>query len=150
MTPSKPRLPARLVVDTSVFAKFFLNEEDSRLAAAVLDACESGECQLAAPDLLFMEFVNVLWAHAARGRLSVDDAREILEDAAALLKLMEVVPAAGFAEETLVRAIQQNHPAYDIAFLILAELLDAQIITADLKFARRVHNPRIILLRGLA
>ncbi|MBX9603623.1 MAG: type II toxin-antitoxin system VapC family toxin [Bryobacteraceae bacterium] len=143
-------MPARLVVDTSVFAKFFLDEEGSGLAAGVLDAFESGECQLAAPDLLFMEFVNVLWAHAARGRLSVDDAREILEDAAALLKLVEVVPAAGFAEETLVRSIEQNHPAYDVAFLILAELLDAHVITADLKFARRVHDPRIIPLRDLA
>jgi predicted nucleic acid-binding protein len=56
-----------IIIDASVALKWVIEEDGSEAAGALL----LGE-PLAAPDLLMVECVNVLWAKARRGVLTRD------------------------------------------------------------------------------
>ena len=59
----------RYVIDCSVVVKWFLPEADSDRALLLRDALMSDNCELLSPDLLSIEFTNVLW----KRRTEVDE-----------------------------------------------------------------------------
>ena len=94
---------------------------------------------LIAPELVFAEASNALWAMHRRGDLTRDD----LADATDLLKSAPVsVPvsmrrrAAGAAR----LAVDLGHPAYDCYYLALALQEQYPVITADVRFHDRVRG----------
>lgn len=114
-----------LVVDASVAFKWFVQEEGTDRAVALL---ERGE-PLVAPDLILAELCNAAWKSLRRRELSTLQFGGIVNDVARpfarLVSLDRLIgPAA-----TLTR--QLDHPIYDCLYLALAAGEGLPVVTAD-------------------
>lgn len=127
----------RYVVDASVAVKWLVREPLSHQASLLL----AREVSLLAPDLLFAEAANALWAMRQRGDLEDDQFEEAVQTlgmAPVLVPstLLQLVPAASRLAADL------GHPIYDCFYLALAIQEKAPLVTADPRFSDRVrHHP---------
>jgi predicted nucleic acid-binding protein len=121
-----------LVIDASVAIKWVIDEHGTR------EAMSLRRHRLFAPDLLVAECANVLWKKTRKNELTPDEARL----AARLLQRadVELVPMRALLESATELAIAMDHPAYDCAYLALAESLSCDLVTADAKLTAR-HLP---------
>jgi predicted nucleic acid-binding protein len=127
-------LPDRVVVDASVAIKWVADEPDSAAAAQLLDR------QLVAPDLLGIEFVNALWKKVRRGEIAVDEATLAVKS---LMRApIEFVETRLYLDAALAIAVELDHPAYDGAYLAIAEAEALPLVTADRRFALRLKRTR--------
>ena len=125
----------RYVVDASVAVKWLVREPLSHQASLLLAEGVS----LLAPDLLFAEAANALWAMSARGDLEDQEFHEAVQTlrmAPVLVPstLLQLTPAASRLAADL------GHPIYDCFYLALAIQEKAPLITADLRFCERVES----------
>jgi predicted nucleic acid-binding protein len=116
------------VVDASVAVKWLVSEAFSEEAASLL----ASRTTLIAPELLFAEAANALWALCRRG----DITREDLAEAVEVLRASPVVPhpMRQLAASATRLAIDLGHPAYDCFYLALAVQEQYPVITADRRF----------------
>jgi predicted nucleic acid-binding protein len=98
-----------------------------------------------APHLLTVEVAQVLRRLAASGALSDERARQAIDDLAAL-------DVARYEHEPFLDrmwSLRHNLTAYDAAYVALAEVLDAPLVTMDARLAEAPgHDAQIELLRG--
>ena len=123
------------VVDASVVVKWLVTEEWSDESSRLLDAGPT----LIAPELVFAEASNALWAMHRRGDLGRDD----LTDATDLLKSAPIsVPVSmrRLAAGAVRLAVDLGHPAYDCYYLALAMQEQYPVVTADTRFHDRVRE----------
>ena len=123
------------VVDASVVVKWLVTEEWSNESSGLLDA----GLTLIAPELVFAEASNALWAMHRRGDLSRDD----LSDATDLLRsapLSVPVSMRRLAAGAVRLAVDLGHPAYDCYYLALAMQEQYPVVTADARFHDRVRE----------
>ncbi len=123
------------VVDASVAVKWLISEEFSREASDLLE----GNATLLAPDLLFAEVTNALWAMCRRG----DMGREDLAGAVTLLRRAPVatpVPMRQLASAASQLSVDLEHPTYDCFYLALALQERHPVVTADMRFFGRVQG----------
>ncbi|MBB4153498.1 putative nucleic acid-binding protein [Sphingomonas jinjuensis] len=116
------------IVDASVAFKWFVPEDGSDLALAILDGPE----RLVAPDIILSEVANALWVRLRK--LELDGAPStVVRDAVASLKRMldEKVPAPELLPRAVELAFALNHPVYDCLYLALAEREQAVLVSAD-------------------
>lgn len=138
------------VVDASIVVKWFVEEKWSDEASSLL---ESG-ATLIAPELLFAEVSNALWAMRRRGDIDSAD----LADAIDALRAVPV--AIPFSMRQLAAAaarlaVDLDHPVYDCFYLALAVQEQYPVITADRRFHHKVRehpylSDRIMHLASLA
>jgi len=123
-----------LVVDASVAIKWFVEEDGSEAAEALLIS----PGLLIAPDLIVAEVCNAAWKAVRIGAMS----SEQQDDAAARLAtvLDELVPLALLARRAVAASRALDHPAYDCFYLALAEQRDTQLITADRRLLQRTSG----------
>jgi predicted nucleic acid-binding protein len=129
-----------IVVDASVVLEVLLGTAAGRRAEAVLF---DRDAALHAPHLLDVEVAQVLRRYAAAGEIKPGRAAEALDDLADL-------PITRHEHVLLLPRIWQlrhNVTAYDAAYLALADLLDATLMTRDAKVARGAKHARVELLR---
>ena len=132
--------PRRSAVDASVVIKRFLNEQLSERATALLAAAADPErLALHAPDLLYVECMNVLWKHVRRGALDRSLAREHVWSAATLR--IALTSTKELAPETLALAIEHDISAYDASYVALARSLGCELITADQRLVNKLSPP---------
>jgi predicted nucleic acid-binding protein len=114
-----------VVVDASVALKWYVQEEDSERALALL---ASGE-RLIAPDLIVAELCNGAWRLIRRGELRPEQlaiiARGIPDAFAALYG------SALLAARASAIALEMDHPVYDCFYLALSEAQNAPLVSAD-------------------
>lgn len=146
------RLGREAVVDTSVVVKFFVVEQDSDKALGLLRACLANRVRLIAPDHLFIEFTNVMWSKTLQRELTEEEAEARILLISQLSSRMQVVPVRGILHESLKAACDCRHPAYDTAFLALAEAMGIPLVTADVKFYNKIRQrfPSAVLLTNLS
>lgn len=127
-----------VVVDTSVALKWFLSEEGSDRAGALL----RGEI-LAAPDMLLYEITNVLqW----RSDLTPKDRQDLFAKFLNYDVQMFVIPTHKFGR--VVDLSQEfDITTYDASFIAMAELLETEMVTADRKLLNKVRKLKYV--RGL-
>ncbi len=123
------------VVDASIVVKWFVKEQWSDEASSLLE----GETTLIAPELLFAEVCNALWAMRRRGEIGRAD----LADATDALRAAPV--AVPFSMRQLAAAatrlaVDLDHPVYDCFYLALAVHEQYPVVTADARFHRKVRN----------
>lgn len=123
------------VVDASVAVKWLVEEEFSEESAALLGT----DPTLIAPELLFAEVSNALWAICRRGDISREDLAEAIATLAGAPILVpnsmrQLSPSAGRL------AIDLDHPVYDCFYLALAIQEQHPVITADLQFYEKVRS----------
>lgn len=126
-----------IVVDASVAVEVLLRGPDS--AALVSRLLDSGEA-LHAPHLLDVEVAQVLRRFARRGTLS--DRR-----GAEALRLLADFPLTRHHHTPLLPrmwVLRDNITAYDAAYVALAELLSATLLTRDRRLEAAVgHRAKI-------
>lgn len=113
------------VVDASVAAKWFFEEEWTENARALI---RSGR-ELVAPDLILLEVANVGWKRAVRGAVP---AEQVVALAGALPQVLSLlIPSGEVLGRATELALLLQHPIYDCAYLAVAELQKAPLVTAD-------------------
>jgi predicted nucleic acid-binding protein len=144
-------LEGQFVVDTNVILKLFFPEEDTDQAVLLFQRLESGTVHIFIPDLLPVEFINILWVKLREGRTDLEYCHTMLGEFLNLLGRLTVVASAVLANEILDASVRNNHPAYDMTFLVLADSLGIRFITADASLCRKLASlsRTPILLRDL-
>jgi predicted nucleic acid-binding protein len=132
------------VLDSSVVAKWFLNEEGSEAAMDYFDALMAGEANAAVPSSLFGEIASLLWTR----RRDVMDRETALASLRDLMKIpFEVTEVQGLLPTSLEVAYDLEISPYDAVFVVLAEQLGRELVTADRRLwtrTRRVATVRRI------
>ena len=113
-----------IVVDTSVMVSLLLGGEHGEAAARLFER----DPEWAAPVILVSELRNVLLGYVRRGALTRDQAKAMIDDAAAVLRERTATVVGG---ETLDTALQCGLSAYDAEFVVLARTLGVRLVTLD-------------------
>jgi predicted nucleic acid-binding protein len=142
-------LPDTFVVDTSVAAKWILNEPGHGEALEWLERSVQGEISLLSPDLLLLEFASLISKRNRRKQMTDGQAREAYEMMVRFApRLVETQPRLELALEL---SLSNALSLWDCVFLAVAIEHQCALITADSRFYRGVlgHYSKVMLLTGL-
>jgi predicted nucleic acid-binding protein len=123
-----------IVIDASVAAKWFFQEEHSEDALSLL----GNPFELKAPDFLYLELENLLCKRTRKKELSITEALE-MEDEIISMPISSY-PSAELRERAFELALETKSSVYDCLYLALAEALDSRLVTADGKFFLAISN----------
>ncbi|MEA2164415.1 MAG: hypothetical protein QOK37_2542 [Thermoanaerobaculia bacterium] len=123
-----------LVLDASVIIKWYVPEDDF-LAARSL---RTPDMHFAAPDLLFVEFSNILWKLVRRGE--IDQARAARAVSEVIAAPWVIHANRSLARDALDLAVAAGISAYDASYVALAMRLDTICVTADQKLVRKLEG----------
>jgi predicted nucleic acid-binding protein len=130
-----------IVVDASALLELLLN---TSATAGIADRLFCSDETLHAPHLIDLEVAQVLRRYAATGVLTADRGWQALQDLADF-------PLERYPHDVLLPRIwelRNNFTAYDAAYLALAEILDAPLVTRDAGLAAaRGHRASVELFR---
>jgi predicted nucleic acid-binding protein len=135
-----------VIIDASVAVKWVVDEPNGDRAEKLLRQ------RLAAPALWLAEAASALWSKCRRQDISEDEARRacltLRQAPVDQISLDLLLPAA------IDYALVLQQPLYDCFYLAAAHLHDTHMVTADLRFARRVtghpaYASRVRLLADL-
>ena len=132
-----------LVIDASIAVKWVVEEDGTPEALALRQ-----KARLIAPELLVAECANILWKKVQRGELLKEEAllaARLLQGAE-----IELLPTRFLFEAATRMSIEIDHPAYDCLYLALAVEKKCQLVTADERLLRKLHQGRQHTLRGRA
>ena len=126
----------RYVVDASVGIKWFLPEIHYEAAGRLQLLYAS----LHVPAFFHLELSNVLSKKIRRDELAP-------EEGDAIVKELQRLPLQKHSNERLLNpaftlALQTRRSFYDCLYLALAEVIDAQVVTADRKFSSSLAASR--------
>ena len=113
------------IVDASVAAKWFVEEEYGEAALSILD--ESN--QLHAPDFLLLEMDSIICKWTRRGVITPAEGSD-LRDALRSYPIQHH-PFISFLDPAFAIANQTGQSIYDCLYVALALLLKARMVTAD-------------------
>ena len=139
------------VADTNVVFKLFAQEPESEKAAHLFAKAAEKRLRVIVPDFLPLEFLNILWFKTHRRELNRADCLQISGLFRALLSTLRVVSSRPLLGQIIEASMAQDHPAYDMAFVVLAEHLSIPFVTADVKLYRKIsrHFRSAVLLRDV-
>lgn len=122
------------VLDTSVVAKWFFDEERTDRAVALLEDLLAGNGRVHVPSSLFYELANVIWSR----RGSTFTERQAQQVWAELMTLpLSVTDGSALLPAALTFAFQRGVTVYDAVFVVLAQQLGCDLVTDDRALWRR-------------
>ena len=125
-----------MIVDASVILSAFFPDEDQPQAQAVIREHVMGRVELVAPTLLLYEVTNAVVQARRRGRISDEQAEQILTSLEGLKISLKPVTW----QQVLPLALHFDRSAYDAAYLALAETSEQPLVTADRRLYNAVHE----------
>ena len=125
-----------MIVDASVILRAFFADEQQDRAQALIRDHVTGHLQLVAPDLLVYEVANGVVQARRRGRISQEQAEEILSSFDGLGISLKPVSS----QQMLPMALDYDRSVYDAAYLALAEAEDRPLITGDGRLVNAVRE----------
>jgi predicted nucleic acid-binding protein len=134
------------VIDASVAAKWFFLEDFSAQADGLIARGE----QLIAPDLVVLEVAYAALKRLKAGTIDLQAADGVLKDVASTFQHLE--PIGKLTSRSLRLSFDLLHPAYDCAYIALAERTSATLVTADLEMIRaasRVAGVKVMHVKEL-
>jgi len=134
-----------LILDSSVIAKWFFPENDSKNALAIKKKFTNNNVSIAIPILLYYEINSLLKTGVKTFRIDANDAKEVYS---AFLKLNFISYSSEFLlEKTLATALKFDISSYDASYIALSEYLQVQFFTADKKLLNRTVNKFVVDLK---
>ncbi len=115
------------VIDSSIVTKWFMIEDDSKVALGVRDQFATRKLKLAVPTLLFYEVMDAL-------RFSgVFNETDLSTAARSLSKYQFEIwrPVGKFLELSAQLGIRENVTVYDACYVALAQRKGSRLITED-------------------
>lgn len=130
------------VLDASIILKLIFEERDTPLALQLREKHITGEEKIATPELLYYELANVL---ATKVLLSVKDASAALAE---IFSLEFETFTLGEEEFLASISVSRKHKIsiYDASYVILAERLNCDFVTADVKLFRKTKEMKFVRL----
>ena len=125
-----------MIVDASVILRAFFPDEEQAQAQALIRDHVTGHVHLVAPTLLLYEVTNAAVQATRRGRITGEQAKDILTSFEGLGITLEQVPW----RQIFSVARRFDRSAYDAAYLALAEATERPLITGDLRMYNAVHE----------
>lgn len=125
-----------MIVDASVILSAFFPDEDQAQAQALIREHVMGRVKLVAPTLLLYEVTNAVVQARRRGRISDEQAGNILTSFEGLG--IDLRPVTW--QQILPLALRFDRSAYDAAYLALAEITERPLITGDRRLYHAVHE----------
>lgn len=118
---------SQFVVDSSVVAKWFLTEPDSRKAIELRDEFASGRLELAVPSLMFYEVMNAL---RFSGSFSSPD---LVVAAKSLSKYRFGIwrPRGKLLELATKLSVEKDLTVYDASYMALGKRTNSKVVTED-------------------
>jgi predicted nucleic acid-binding protein len=118
-----------VIVDASVALKWVIEEDGSTAARRLIE-----DEELVAPDLIFIECANALWAKVRRNQIARSDAMAAF--AAIEAAPVSSVPSRAHAASAQAIAFELEQTAYDSLYLAVTLAERSKLVTADEVFAR--------------
>lgn len=130
---------ASVVLDASVLVRAAVaRSPEARAWTARLGGDVNGH----APELIWAEVASALRLYVSTTAMSGAVAHEVLTN---LVRLdLEPHPLRELAAPALERALQQRVSVYDACYLVLADALDATLVTADRRLAEAATEADLI------
>lgn len=118
------------VIDTSALLQAYIQDTYTQNVLALIASLLKDD----APVLHFCEMglvesTNVLWKHVQRETVTLEDAKNSLQNLLDLPLLIH--PTAPYLSEALIIAHKYTLAVYDSLYIALAQSLDCPLITAD-------------------
>ena len=123
-----------IVIDASVAAKWFFQEEHSMEAINLLD----NHFEINVPDFFFLEMKSLLCKRTRRRELSLKEALEMDDEIRSIP--IQSYPSAALRDKAFEIALETRSSIYDCLYLALAEALDSNMVTADRRFFQALQN----------
>jgi predicted nucleic acid-binding protein len=129
----------RLVIDSSVSLKWWLDDEDYvDEARKILLQIHAGRIIPVVPDLWYYEVVNGIRTAVFRKRITKKQGRTFIIE---MLSLgFETMSIVFYLPKIFDYAIKYKYAIYDLSYLVLAEEQKIQCVTGDTKFFNTVKD----------
>ncbi|GAH49854.1 unnamed protein product [marine sediment metagenome] len=131
-----------IILDASVILKMIFEEQDTNLVLQLIENHITGKEKMAAPELLYYELANVL---ATKTPLSVKSSSSALTE----IFNLEIETYTLGVEEFLSSiniSYKYKISVYDASYMILAERLNCNFITADVKLVKKTKDLKFVRL----
>jgi predicted nucleic acid-binding protein len=131
------------VIDASVLAKVYLKDEEfAPLAHELVRRYVDGSVELIAPQFIQYEIPSAIQAAVRRRRLDSSDARQAIRDFFNLRirTLGDADTLHLMIESAYMRATQLGCRMHDALYLVVAEVVKCQFITADSKLYEAIRD----------
>ena len=123
----------QVVADASFCGAWILADEFSEEADRLLSQLVKGTVQLAVPALWHYEMMNLLRSALRRKRLAPEDVSEAIDALEQVPILLEDLPGGPARRRMFHLTVQFDLPAYDAAYLELADRLKIRLVTCEAK-----------------
>ena len=120
-----------MIIDTNVLFQFYFGED----TVHTLDVLG---LDIEAPDILKIEFINVLRKAHYLNHVPIDTIDKVYVDAIGLIKVF--YHHNDILEEAKDISFALNHPIYDCLFLALASKLDQPFVSSDKRLLLKANN----------
>lgn len=136
----------QVVVDSGITIKWFVSEPDSTQAQLIYDEYENGNIEFLAPDLLFIEFGNIIWKKQTLQGFDKQDAAFAIQQFKKLT--FTLIPSTALFDDAYRIAVKYKRTFYDSLYLALSEREKCRFVTADEKLYNSVKDafPNTVLL----
>jgi predicted nucleic acid-binding protein len=119
----------KLVIDTSVVVKWFVEEDGFEMARSLIEP----ELERIGPELVIAETANVLQRKVRTGELKDVQAMEAVKNLPYFFD--RLVPSVDLVEHGFALSQSLDHSVYDCMYLALALADDeGRLVTSDMKF----------------
>lgn len=124
-----------MILDASVIAKWFLEEEGTERALKIRESYFQDEFDISVPDLLIYEIANTL-KYSNFSSLEIDRAISTIYS----MDLFLVDPSQNIMRKASDIAINKEISIYDATYVALAHQLSTKLITADKPLYRKTKD----------
>ena len=125
-----------IILDASVILKWFFEESDRNIALNFLYNHVNGSNRVAASELFYYEFANVL---AMKTELSEKMIGRAINNIFSLELLTFKLEQANFAESIRLSRLYKIS-VYDASYIVLAKSLNADFVADDEKLAQKMKD----------
>lgn len=125
-----------LVLDASVVAKWFKEEESSYIALKIRSDFQRGINEIVVPDLLLYELSNAM-------RFDPNFNSELIKKSIHSLFEIDitiVIPSENLISDAIRIAIERDITVYDAIYVALSSQLNAVFITADERLFKKIKS----------